>query len=456
MSDIPALLIEQGRELAAQRLASGQIWGNAVQNLAQLPGQVYAQRLAAAKEQAQIARENALDTRDAQRLKIDQQRLDAETDAKNRTQAATEAQRIWQASGTNGEPDPSAVQDWIKQRTGSFWKPEEADQLSAIAAQPGGARHILTVLGGTPPKPDLMLVPEGGSVIDKNAPTGGPVFSGAPKPEKPTEADLALKAAGGDLNAQAALKLLKPEKPETGSQEDARYEDITTRQSLGQSVSPMEKAWKSAYERRKTLGPEATAAAAADRQAATIAQQNQLQQSNQQFQVQQAGRKELSEKVEQPYQTALASAQTLRDTVAAARAGNLTAANLQALETTIAAIRAQGLNRINTTELGVGANAGSLWDRLQGSFGKLTAGQPVDAKIQKDMEDFAGILEKGAYKKYSQGFYSTTKRYGLKDEVKAVEPGGATKIIVTAPDGSQHPFDTQAQADAFKKLAGIK
>lgn len=30
------------------------------------------------------------------------------------------------------------------------------------------------------------------------------------------------------------------------------------------------------------------------------------------------------------------------------------------------------------------------------------------------------------------------------------------KIVVTAPDGSKHPFDTQAQADAFKKLANIK
>jgi hypothetical protein len=30
------------------------------------------------------------------------------------------------------------------------------------------------------------------------------------------------------------------------------------------------------------------------------------------------------------------------------------------------------------------------------------------------------------------------------------------KISVTAPDGSIHPFDTQAQADTFKKLAGIK
>jgi hypothetical protein len=33
--------------------------------------------------------------------------------------------------------------------------------------------------------------------------------------------------------------------------------------------------------------------------------------------------------------------------------------------------------------------------------------------------------------------------------------GGQGKITVTAPDGSTHPFETQAQADAFKKLAHI-
>lgn len=35
-------------------------------------------------------------------------------------------------------------------------------------------------------------------------------------------------------------------------------------------------------------------------------------------------------------------------------------------------------------------------------------------------------------------------------------PGSSGKVIVTAPDGSRHPFDTQAQADAFKRLAGIR
>lgn len=34
--------------------------------------------------------------------------------------------------------------------------------------------------------------------------------------------------------------------------------------------------------------------------------------------------------------------------------------------------------------------------------------------------------------------------------------GGSGKINVTAPDGSVHPFDTQAQADNFKKIAGIR
>jgi hypothetical protein len=41
--------------------------------------------------------------------------------------------------------------------------------------------------------------------------------------------------------------------------------------------------------------------------------------------------------------------------------------------------------------------------------------------------------------------------------VAAPAPQAATgAIVVTAPDGSKHPFDTQAQANAFKKLAGIK
>jgi hypothetical protein len=38
----------------------------------------------------------------------------------------------------------------------------------------------------------------------------------------------------------------------------------------------------------------------------------------------------------------------------------------------------------------------------------------------------------------------------------APAPAAGGQIVVTAPDGSKHPFTTQAQADAFKRLAGIQ
>ena len=44
------------------------------------------------------------------------------------------------------------------------------------------------------------------------------------------------------------------------------------------------------------------------------------------------------------------------------------------------------------------------------------------------------------------------------DRQRGGQQAGGTggNILVTAPDGSVHPFDTPEQANAFKKLAGIK
>lgn len=52
-------------------------------------------------------------------------------------------------------------------------------------------------------------------------------------------------------------------------------------------------------------------------------------------------------------------------------------------------------------------------------------------------------------------FYGDDEAGTLISDYKAKAAGG-NKIIVKAPDGSEHPFETQAQADAFKRLAGIK
>jgi hypothetical protein len=226
-------------------------------------------------------------------------------------------------------------------------------------------------------------------------------------------------------------------KPNTAEQDDARYRAIQASIVQKQPVSPADQAWATAYEKQKTLGPEASAAAAGDRQATAIAAQTAQQGRAQTFAEQQAGRKELTDKVEQPFQTAQTSANTLRDVVAAAKAGNKVAGSLQSLEATMAAIRAQGLNRINTAEIGVTANAGNLWDRLVGWVGKAESGQPVPADIQKDMTQFADILEKAAYQKYITGHRSTTKRYKLTDEQPLPAPPAAM-IEAIDPNGVIH------------------
>ncbi len=216
-------------------------------------------------------------------------------------------------------------------------------------------------------------------------------------------------------NLAAAAKDSQPPNP-TEASLDARQQLLLGKQSQGIPLTIAEQSEVKAYQDRKRTVSDPAQLAATERQSSTQAQQNTLQQNAQTFNQQQAGRKELTEKVEAPYQTAMASANTMRDVVAAAKAGNKVAGSLQSLETTMAAIRAQGLNRVNTAEIGATGNAGSLWDSIVGKVGKLTEGQPVPTDLQKDMTEFAGILEKSAAKKYDEGFKSVTTRYGLKDE----------------------------------------
>jgi len=240
-------------------------------------------------------------------------------------------------------------------------------------------------------------VPAGGTLVDPT--TNQPIFTA---PEKPTHDEWSMFAAS------YAKQLGKP-----------TWDALTPAQQ------------QSAF----TAFANAKADPAAARQAATIGAQVAQQQRQQSFTEAQAGRKELTDKYETPYQTSLASSNTLRDVVAAAQAGNKVAGSLQSLETTMAAIRAQGLNRINTAEIGVTANAGSMWDRIQGWMGKAVSGEPVPASIQKDMLQFADILDKAAYQKYITGHRAITKRYGLTDETPLPAPSSVTPTTTTLSPG---------------------
>jgi len=231
-----------------------------------------------------------------------------------------------------------------------------------------------------------------------------------------------LKVPGG---------VFEPKPADNANAEDRRYEDIIARKSQQLPIAPNEAAWAQAYEKRKTLGPAVSSAAADTRLA-----------SQQDFQVQQAGRRELTDKVEKPFQDAQAQAATLRDIVTSARAGNKFAAAQQPLEATLATVRQAGLNRINTVELGVAAKAGSLWDRIQGAIGRQTAGQPMDAELQQNLLDYADVLEKAAHKRYLTGHKQITTRYKLTDEPPMAGPASPAAHVETweiGPDGIPRP-----------------
>lgn len=206
-----------------------------------------------------------------------------------------------------------------------------------------------------------------------------------------------------------------PENP-TAAALDARAQELYKKQALKFPMTPEEKAELAAFEQRKTVVTDAAATAATNRATATKSREIDLLQRREDFAMQQAGRKELTDKVETPYLQARQSAQELRDTIEAAKAGNMTAAQQQALQTTMASIRSQGLNRINLAEIKNTERAGNLWTNIQADFGKAISGQPMPAKLQQDTLEFADLLEKGAYEKYQQGHKQITTRYKLGEE----------------------------------------
>ena len=75
------------------------------------------------------------------------------------------------------------------------------------------------------------------------------------------------------------------------------------------------------------------------------------QRRSQTFTEGQAGRKELTDKVDLPYLDAVEKAETLRSTIAAAKNGNQEAAALTPLLATLGVTTSEGVKRINMAEI---------------------------------------------------------------------------------------------------------
>ncbi len=66
------------------------------------------------------------------------------------------------------------------------------------------------------------------------------------------------EVAAQEMASQARRTQANKQPNETGAQADQEYQDIVTKQKLGQQLTPQELATKQAYEQRKTIGPRTT------------------------------------------------------------------------------------------------------------------------------------------------------------------------------------------------------
>jgi len=209
MSEISRLLIEQARNSAAAREASGAAWGTAVSNISQIPGQVlnaYAQQRGREQSQAlAVARE----TREAGGAADEHQLRVAQLESMRQKQAGDWAEKLRVSGAT-----PEIIGQEIDAQVGKLWTPQEAAALKATASTPEGAQQIITRLAPVQ-EPKVSEVDPTKDVIDKR--TGKVIRKGTVAgPKTPTELAIAAADPNNPLQAQynTALDLSKPPKPE--------------------------------------------------------------------------------------------------------------------------------------------------------------------------------------------------------------------------------------------------
>jgi hypothetical protein len=186
---------------------------------------------------------------------------------------------------------------------------------------------------------------------------------------------------------------------------------------------------------------------AASGQAATADRQT----KSEDFQKQEKGREHIT-KIESDYQDAASKAELIRDSIAQAQAGNKIAASFQGMLATLGITTMEGVKRINAVELGIPTGAGSLWDKARGKLGKWTAGQPMDADLQKDLSQLADTIQQASYKKYSSEHGRISKRYGLTDEEPLPAPGGGG--AQTGAQGGTHQTPAIGTIEGGYKFKG--
>ncbi len=449
MSQIAQLIIEAGRNAAAAQAQAGQIWGQTADRLGQIPGQVVNQFNQAQQQKQQLQlqqeRETRLNTATDQENKLRGLQIqgaetaqhtqtaldgiwgsgiireDGTIDRDKATKAATTAgmphlvpaiidqANRWDASAADLKDKQTKAQEAALQLNAT-----KQDQLGlnseTIAKNGYDVGTFQTFVAGAA-KAGLLDKDQANELVtqaQQNPAIVKQTVDGWIQASKSAQAQRAanrVKLGKGETltditpGQPPAVIATGGTEPPTGPELDAAAQALYAKQASGVALTPAETYALKGYEERKRVVSDPALVASNARLASTQNQQNAIQTKAQKFAATEAARKAL-EKVNSDYATAKTSADTLRDVIDAAKTGNVVAGSLQSLEATMAAIRAQGLNRINTAEIGATGNAGSMFQNIEGWLGKKVEGQPVPASVQKDMQEFADILEKAAYRKY--------------------------------------------------------
>lgn len=447
---VPEILAAQGRSVAQARRERGALYGQLVQNIAQVPGQI----MQARQQQREYAtqQQDRADTRLRQqgvdqRAGAAEQRAVAEEKRKqqefaqqqiDRNKAEVQAGARWVVSQQYHQ---AAVQDLVESATREGkWSPEDGALARQAIQDPEGAKRFIDKLAQMPIQaPSLRNVNPGDVVIDERNPGKGAVFTAPAKPPEPevyapgSLADAVTRFAkergktvaqltGSEVNQIAkdhAAATRAPREAPLGPQPawqwvvrtgaDGKTKEVYTNR-VAEGDQPATNRVKATEDERKSAGwygQMSDAIAIVDKLEGQLTEQElyQIQTMPQEGLIGMANRNKLSESAKR----------TLRafEQFTEARLRSVSGAAIGMHE--YAADRRTYIKQYGETPA-IAADRKAARARALNTL-KIRAGVAFDDG-NNDAAD--------------------------------------TKITVKAPDGSTHDFATQAEADAFKALAGIK
>ena len=153
-----------------------------------------------------------------------------------------------------------------------------------------------------------------------------------------------------------------------------------------------------------------------------------------------------AEKANKEYADAKSVSDRMNATMDAARHGNVVSYQIIPEEGTLQITTSQGVHRINKTEIDQYAGGGSLWQRMEGHFGKQLTGQSIPASVMDDMAQIQKIQAEGAQSRYGNTLKSINQTYGSK--FQPVQMGGLDSGTAA---GAPHPFFAQFGGTALPK-----